>query len=95
MRRPRMQYQKLPGSHKQRNRARNLLKCQKAGDKWLVYGGEASHYVTQNGSEFECDCGVCQNENKLCSHIIKVKMELSLFPLEPVLVPVQRRVNGH
>lgn len=83
-----MQYKKMPGSHRQRNRAKHLLKCNPIVDGWYVYGGENGHVVKQIGTELTCDCDVYNKEDKLCSHIIKVQMELNLFPSEPVLVPV-------
>lgn len=74
-------YIKLPGTHRQRNRARNLLKCQSIDTGWQVWGGEGSHFVTKNDKEnFVCSCDVYQKENKLCSHIIKVQMQLGIFP---------------
>ena len=80
-----LHYIKLPGSNKQRNRARNLLKCMSNGDgSWLITGGESPHIVSQIGTELSCDCRIWNVENKLCSHIIKVKMELGMFPTKPI-----------
>lgn len=79
-------YIKLPGSHKQRNRARNLLKCEVLPDGWNIYGGDQPHKVVQIGTELACDCDVYNREEKLCSHVIKVLMELGKFPTEPILV---------
>jgi len=65
-----------------RNRARNLLKCHRVNDKlWLIWGGEANHNVKVNDDIFSCDCGPFTNgQVDLCSHIIKVKMEMGIFP---------------
>lgn len=91
MKKQKMQYKKMPGTARQRNRARHILKCDKAGEKWLVYGGDASHYVSQTEEGFSCECNVFQKEKKLCSHIIKVRMILGLFPTEPILVPMVKK----
>lgn len=84
------QYVKMPGSSRQRNRARHLLKCESVGtNTWKVLGGRDAHTVKigEMGG-YECDCKVYQAENKLCSHIIRVRMERNDFPSGPVLVPV-------
>jgi hypothetical protein len=73
-------FQKLPGSHRQRNRARNLLHCESFSHGWRVWGGENVHFVEKVGTELACDCDVFNKENKLCSHIIKVQMSLGIFP---------------
>ena len=79
-------YQALPGSNKQRNRARNLLKCEPITGGWRIYGGENEHIVRPTPDNLICDCNVYLKENKLCSHVIKVLMELGQFPTEPILV---------
>ncbi len=86
-------YVKMPGSSRQRNRARHLLKCDKVGlNTWVVSGGENAHTVKIGSlGGYECDCRVYRIEEKLCSHIIKVRMERNDFPSEPVLVPVAAR----
>lgn len=73
-------FNKLPGSHRQRNRARNILQCAPHLHGWHVWGGEKTHFVEKIGTELVCDCDVFNKENKLCSHIIKVQMSLSIFP---------------
>ena len=79
-------YQALPGTSRQRNRARHLLKCEAIKGGWLITGGENNHVVNPTQDKFICDCNVYLKENKLCSHVIKVQMELGLFPTEPILV---------
>jgi hypothetical protein len=81
-----LQYQALPGTHRQRNRARLLLKCTAIKGGWLITGGENEHIVTPTQDKFICDCNVYLIENKLCSHVIKVQMELGIFPTQPELV---------
>lgn len=82
-------YIKLPGTHKQRNRARNLLKCHQVnGNTWVINGGEGEHVVKLYVEELSCSCDVFQKEKKLCSHVIKVQMELGIFP-ERKLVEVK------
>ena len=72
-------FKKLPGSHKQRNRARNLLHCESFLHGWRVWGGENSHFVEMMGTELGCDCEINKN-GQICSHIIKVQMKLGAFP---------------
>ena len=82
-----MNYTKLPGSHRQRNRARLVLKCIEESDNtWIVSGGEDEHLVVRRNGVFLCDCHVSKAE-KICSHVIKVQMVLGIFP-EPTLVKV-------
>jgi len=82
------QYEPLPGSHKQRNRARNILTCKENSENsWIISGGENEHLVIRRfGGFFLCDCDIATNEKKICSHVIKVLMELGQFPTEPKLV---------
>ena len=74
------EFKRLPGSNRQRNRARNLLKCATTPNGWEVYGGENTHLVVQIGTDLACDCDVYNKEEKICSHIIKVQMDLGIFP---------------
>jgi hypothetical protein len=80
-------YQALPGTNRQRGRARNLLKCvTNSQDSWIVSGGENEHLVIRKYGQYLCDCYASETEKKLCSHIIKVQMELGVFPTQPILV---------
>jgi hypothetical protein len=80
-------YQALPGTHRQRSRARNLLVCtENSNDSWIVSGGENEHLVIRRYGVFLCDCYASEKEKKLCSHIIKVQMTLGQFPTAPILV---------
>jgi hypothetical protein len=88
MAKKKMRFGKLPGTYKQRNRARNLLKLEKVADGWKITGGESDHLVVQVGTDLTCDCVIFSRDNKICSHIIKVEMELGIFPTFPILVPV-------
>lgn len=80
-------YKALPGTNKQRNRARNLLKCvENSKDSWTVSGGENEHLVIKRYGQLLCDCYAAAEEKKLCSHVIKVQMVLGQFPTAPILV---------
>jgi hypothetical protein len=79
-------YEKMPGTHRQRNRAKHVLMCEKVIDGWNITGGREIHKVIQVGTDLTCDCIIFKSEDRLCSHIIKVQMELGLFPASPVLV---------
>lgn len=86
-------YVKMPGSSRQRNRAKRLLKCVSVGQNiWVVSGGKDAHTVKIGSlGGYECDCKVYRVDEKLCSHIIKVRMERNDFPTKPVLVPVEAK----
>ena len=72
-------FRKLPGSHKMRNRARNLLKCHETSKgNWIVWGGDNQHTIKQDENTFECDCNIYLEKN-ICSHVIKVKMSIGEF----------------
>lgn len=86
MSKKKIRFGKLPGSNKQRNRARNLLKLEKVPDGWRITGGESDHLVIQVGTELTCDCDIFTKQDRLCSHIIKVQMELGLFPEFPIIL---------
>ena len=79
----------MPGSHRQRNRAKHILKCHTvAPGMWAISGGRDPHIVTQVDQEnFHCDCNVF-SQSGFCSHIIKVQMELGQFPSGPILVSI-------
>lgn len=79
-------YKPLPGTARQRNRARNLLKCEPVKGGWIISGGDNEHFVKPLNDNLVCDCNVAVKENKLCSHVIKVQMVLGVFPTEPILV---------
>lgn len=72
----------FPGSHRQRQRARDVLHCQNvAGPYWRVWGGENEHVVKAEGKVYLCDCRIMmEKQNTICSHIIKVRMEVGDFP---------------
>jgi hypothetical protein len=83
-----MKYVPLPGSHKQRNRARHLLKIEIVQGGYKVTGGREDHFVSEIDADLTlaCDCEVYKKTD-ICSHIIKVQMELGQFPPGPLLVP--------
>lgn len=63
----------LPGSKKQRHRARSMLKYQKLSDSVrLVWGGDEMHFIRYENNNYSCDCYCNKQAGKLCSHIIKI-----------------------
>jgi len=63
--------EKQPGSQKQRQYARRVLKCKKIDENtWQVWGGREEHII----ENFVCDCWKAQVERKICSHIIRIGM---------------------
>jgi hypothetical protein len=88
---PAMKYRKLPGSHRQRNRARKILQCKWiSDDNLLVWGGREEHTVIYHGiNEYVCDCTHFVQHKTICSHVIKVMMNEGVFPL-PTLEPQEQ-----
>lgn len=85
MAKKKMKFGGLPGTFKQRNRARNLLRAEKLeSGAWKITGGESDHIVIQAGADLHCDCVICNRDKKICSHIIKVQMELGYSPRSPI-----------
>ena len=67
----------LPGGHRQRSRARNILKAERITESnWRVSGGQNEHTVMIEGVfgkyEYICDCGFVEKE---CSHILCVMLQ--------------------
>jgi hypothetical protein len=58
------------------------LKCHHVTkDTWTVWGGRDTHTIKDYGENYyECDCD-SYKVNNVCSHIIRVKMELKEFPI--------------
>ena len=87
--------QTLPGSHKQRNRARKLLNATltSPAGQWLVNGGENDHIVMTdpNGESFDyaCDCWHWNEKFSPCCHIIRVMMTLE--PERLIFTPPVRK----
>jgi hypothetical protein len=58
-----------------KKRAYNKIKCERINDvTWRTWGGVSEHIVTDNeDGTFNCDCN-----DKVCSHRVKVGMQLEL-----------------
>lgn len=67
---------KLPGSQRQRQRAKRLLSCKHISEGfWRVWGGVDEHIVKE-GKPYLCDCKIImEKQSDICSHIIRVMIE--------------------
>lgn len=71
----------LPGSQRQRQRAKRILSCVHVSEGfWRVWGGENEHIV-KDGIPYLCDCKIMMEKQRpICSHIIRVMIENGELP---------------
>jgi len=72
----------LPGSQRQREYARHQLFANLMMDgRWVVWGGDSTHILAGSGETLRCNYRYAKEDNEnLCSHIIKVQMVSGTFP---------------